>query len=763
MVSGEHSLSPKMKQPVSDQNVSKTHISPSRHSFRSKPSSKNGRSKRKNSGRPCTSVNLQAYDLNDQSSNSPYYKGLTDQSLAIVDTIASCPPPHAHPLLPSSPYYKGLTDYSLVIGPWNPSHHHHPIPPNNSLSYESSPYYLGLIDYSLALHSPPIQPPLRDSHSSFFSMNSAFYFKNRDEIIDKLSSPHCSLYPPQIKTGLSLKELMVDADVDVGVDVDVVDFLIEEKPLWERISEEGNVGNAFEEETNLGEMELIQEKPLRENIFLEETDTELVTKGVNDDVEMVIEERVLEASNAESELEENADETILEEMELMSDDVGLLIEEKALRERVSERSNVVEEMELKDHQKEKKASESEGGNVSEEGKVYLYTWAAKYQPFNLVDFICNRDKALYLKALVKDGCGCKHFIFEGPPNVGKRSMIRAMLREVFGADRVQVTQECKDFNLKGEMVDHLQVPVKKSLHHVEVNLSETKGYEKHVIVQLFKETYGITINNSLPCSSDNCQAIVLCEAEKLSLESLLYIKWLLEKYKGCNKVFFCCSDESKLEPVKPLCTTVRLSPPSCQEIVKMLEYIGIEEGIKLSRDLVKKITLRSNNNLRQAIRSLEATCRNKDSLKDDDLILTGWEEDIFSIAHKITEEQSPRQLYVIRRKLQSLMIHDVPPDFVYKFLVAELTALVDESLLSGVAKLDKEFNRASEYKFETTKQFGHPQNKQAESDEKNNESTTKKYVLTYLKVEEFIAKFMSWYKKSSEKGNKQSEQLIAGK
>lgn len=62
------------------------------------------------------------------------------------------------------------------------------------------------------------------------------------------------------------------------------------------------------------------------------------------------------------------------------------------------------------------------------------------------------------------------------------------------------------------------------------------------------------------------KAIVLYEAEKLSIESLLYIKWLLEKYEGCNKVFFCCSDESKLQPVKPLCITIRLSSPSTQEV-----------------------------------------------------------------------------------------------------------------------------------------------------------------------------------------------------
>jgi len=161
------------------------------------------------------------------------------------------------------------------------------------------------------------------------------------------------------------------------------------------------------------------------------------------------------------------------------------------------------------------------------------------------------------------------------------------------------------------MVDNVQVRVKKSLHHVEVNLSETKGYEKHVIVDLFKETYGQVIDNSQPCYPENCKAIVLYEAEKLSTESLLYIKWLLEKYEGCNKVFFCCSDESKLQPVKPLCITLRLSSPSTQELAKILEYIANQEGIQLSCHLVETIVLRSRNNLRQAIRSLEATCRNR--------------------------------------------------------------------------------------------------------------------------------------------------------
>ncbi|XLS81148.1 hypothetical protein HN51_046979, partial [Arachis hypogaea] len=147
-------------------------------------------------------------------------------------------------------------------------------------------------------------------------------------------------------------------------------------------------------------------------------------------------------------------------------------------------------------------------SLQEDPNAYQYEWATKHQPQTLEEFICNSDKALQLQALVREGCGCNHFIFEGPPNVGKRSMIRAMLRDLFGPQRLQ-----------GEMVDKLQVQIKKSLHHVEINVSETKGYEKHVIVDLFNGTYAKTINNSLPCSPDNCQAVIRVVCERMRIVS----------------------------------------------------------------------------------------------------------------------------------------------------------------------------------------------------------------------------------------------------
>ncbi|XP_020985705.1 replication factor C subunit 3-like [Arachis duranensis] len=604
-------------------------------------------SKNRNGLRSMLQVNLQqAYhhdmmkNSNDESSNSnssPYYKGLTDQSLAIF--APSSPPHHHHdhatipcypvtPLpLPSlhphlsssgsgaqgqSPYYKGLTDYSLVIGSWSS---HNPTSTNPSYHPQSSPYYRGLTDFSLVLHDHP-------------------------------------------------QETEIDPN-DGEVEGDLVLIQEDHKTV---LTEEVNAKGVL-----LVEMEVIdatheEEEPLRERVTVTPDDDDLQDTRTKEDI-------------------------------------------------------------YHHHQ--------EITSLQEDPNAYQYEWATKHQPQTLEEFICNSDKALQLQALVREGCGCNHFIFEGPPNVGKRSMIRAMLRELFGPQRLQVIEESRDFTLKGEMVDKLQVQIKKSLHHVEINVSETKGYEKHVIADLFNGTYAKTINNSLPCSPDNCQAIVLYETEKLSIESLLYIKWQLEKYKGCNKVFFCCSDESKLHPIKPLCTTLRLSPPSSQEILRILEHIGEKEGKQLSRGLLNKIIFRSRNNL-------------MDILGEEDLILTGWEYDILIISKSMLEEQSPRQLYLIRRKLQSLMIHDVSAEFVYKSLVERLTTLIDASLRSGVAKLDMEYKKVSKIEFEPQKRHSPDQNKQGESNnEKHHESRKRKAIINYLKVEEFIAKFMSWYKNST--------------
>ncbi|OIT34160.1 hypothetical protein A4A49_10103 [Nicotiana attenuata] len=96
--------------------------------------------------------------------------------------------------------------------------------------------------------------------------------------------------------------------------------------------------------------------------------------------------------------------------------------------------------------------------TSPEQKDKRFKWADKYRPNALKDFLCNRNTALELKAL-------------------------------------------------GEAVPSIQVNVMESKKHVEINLAETKGYEKHVIVELINERKHKASIRSAPCHPDDCKGI----------------------------------------------------------------------------------------------------------------------------------------------------------------------------------------------------------------------------------------------------------------
>lgn len=81
--------------------------------------------------------------------------------------------------------------------------------------------------------------------------------------------------------------------------------------------------------------------------------------------------------------------------------------------------------------------------------------------------------------------------------------------------KVQRTQNMKIVKVaysqnafQGESVPSIKVNVKESNKHVEINLSETKGYEKHVLVQLIKERKHKSSSRSAPSNPDhNCKGI----------------------------------------------------------------------------------------------------------------------------------------------------------------------------------------------------------------------------------------------------------------
>ncbi|CAM0956075.1 unnamed protein product [Alopecurus aequalis] len=384
--------------------------------------------------------------------------------------------------------------------------------------------------------------------------------------------------------------------------------------------------------------------------------------------------------------------------------------------------------------------------------VDKYVWADKYRPSVLADFICNKTVADNLHRMVTER-QCNHFIFEGAQAVGKRSMVLALLRDAFGPDELKIEESTKRIDLKGEIVKHIDLKVKISNHHVEVNLADSHGYEKYVITTL--------LNESIPppdfiCSHANCKVIVVHDADRISSDLQHYIGWFLGRYAGCNKIIFCCSSSSNLEAVVHLCKIITLKPPSFDEIIKVLEFIATREGIDLPHEIASRIATSASNNLRQAIRSFEATWKANYPFTKDQPILTGWEEEIYDVAKKIMEEPSPKQLYLIRGKIRKMIEHNVSPYFIFCHLVTELKRDRDEDFQNSIDELASELNQTDqckEYKSQDTALVTRPINIEGFAVEGRDQGEA---IQCFIKIEEFTVRFMSFYRsliaKNSSKG-----------
>ncbi|XP_062205856.1 replication factor C subunit 5-like [Phragmites australis] len=388
-----------------------------------------------------------------------------------------------------------------------------------------------------------------------------------------------------------------------------------------------------------------------------------------------------------------------------------------------------------------------------------FVWADKYRPNVLNEFICNKAVAAELYQLVV-AHQCKHFIFEGPPAVGKRSMVLALIRDGFGPDDLKIEEQTKRFELKGEIRKHIDVRVKISGHHVEVNLADLHGYEKYVITTLLNES--IPSPNSV-CDHTKCRVIVLHDADKLSSDLQRYIGWFLGRYSGCDKIIFCCSDASNLDAVKHLCKVVTLQPPSFDEIIKVLEYIATHESIYLPHDLARRITVSASNNLRQAIRSFEATWKANYPFIEGQAILTGWEEEISNLARNIMEEPSSKQLFVIRGKIRKLIEHDVSPHFIFSHLVAELKRDKDEEFQHSIDEMALDLNHCKECKLLKGQCKGCKSREAAlEMRNMNIEGFTEEArdhgetIQCFIMIEEFTVRFMSFYRSLVAKNSNRS-------
>ncbi|CAL9114445.1 unnamed protein product, partial [Musa acuminata var. zebrina] len=352
-------------------------------------------------------------------------------------------------------------------------------------------------------------------------------------------------------------------------------------------------------------------------------------------------------------------------------------------------------------------------------------WADKHRPKSLDGFICHKHQAHHLKELVS--CNkCPHILFKGPMGSGKKSLCMALLHELFGDSASKTEAFDILISPQGSSPMQIVVPLTSSAYHLELNLKSLAKNARHALMAIVKEiteNYVDTSEFSDASFKTDFKVIVLYEVNKVTENVQNLIKWIMECYTHACKIIICCEDDADiLDCIKNRCELIYVDAPVTHEIKEVLFQIAMNEGFELPAKFATGVATKCKQNLRKAIMALEACKVHNYPFIDGQPIPIGWEEVLVEIAAEILADPSPKRLVSTRGKLQKLLVEFVHPRLILQKLVEQFLKGIEARLKRGLY-------------------YWH-----AYYDKRLPVGTS-----ALLKLEEFIAKFMSMHRKSFSK------------
>jgi replication factor C subunit 3/5 len=214
----------------------------------------------------------------------------------------------------------------------------------------------------------------------------------------------------------------------------------------------------------------------------------------------------------------------------------------------------------------------------------------KYCPqiFGLFEF--HRDIANKLQNLISFG-NCPHLLFNGLPGSGKKTLIMALLRDLYGSDveKMIVDEKTFEVDLPGiskKTIINLRVIMSK--YHIEMNPSDVGNSDRYAIQAMIKE---IAKSKTLDLTQKyQYRTLVLTGIDYLSFHAQQGLRRTMEKYTSSCRLLLSCTSSCRVsEAINSRCLCIRVPSPTIDEIVQILLHIGTKENLRISHELATRI------------------------------------------------------------------------------------------------------------------------------------------------------------------------------
>lgn len=292
-------------------------------------------------------------------------------------------------------------------------------------------------------------------------------------------------------------------------------------------------------------------------------------------------------------------------------------------------------------------------------------------------------------------------MFYGPSGSGKKTRIMCLLRELYGPGVERLRNEIMNFTTPSNR--KIEITTVGSNFHMEVNPSDAGIYDRVVIIDLIKR---VAQTHQIDTSEQReFKVVVLSEVDELTKDAQHALRRTMEKYVATCRLILSVNSISKIIPaIRSRCLGVKVSAPSCNEIVSVLCSISKRENLTLPLELAKRIVERSDRNLRRAILMLEA-CRVQQYpfTTNQEVPELDWQIYIRDTAQQILSEQSPNMLSKVRNRLYELLALGVPASYIFqdlvKYLLLKIPSILVSHLLEQAAIYEHRMQNGSKHIF----------------------------------------------------------------